>query len=325
MKTKKILSIMLAVLMLTNSTAVIIFAENQQLTAVNYTSDTVNVTFSVCGNDMAFQKYVLCVKSGTAEKFGYETAEKDHNGIEIDGVTVFDVIVAAHEKLYGEWFISNPENYLVMNSGFITKAFSQNAASTGFIVNGVMPNDGIYNPDFYGCTSYACDTAQVKDGDDISYFFYQDTKFWSDYYSWFDCNEYTVNAEDTLTVNLNGYCAVYYGINEWQTILDNYAEALEDINIYTYINGEKVLLGTTDKNGNGDISFTKEGEYIIFAEGKTKDESPIITPYSTVIVNAPQNVKPDSLLGWVKYIWSIINNIFLKFLDFHFGWICKKG
>lgn len=286
---------------------------------------TATVTFSVSGGINPVQKHEITVSSDEAEKYGFEVADKDHNGVKVDGVTVFDVIAAAHMELYGDAFAQNPDKYLIMGSSFITKAFSQNAASTGFIVNGVMPNDGIYNPDFYGCTGYACDTATVKDGDDISYFFYQDTKFWSDYYSWFDCDEYTVNAGDTLTVNLNGYCAMYYGINEWQTILDNYAEPLGGINVYAYIGGEKVLLGTADKNGNADISFPTEGEYIIFAEGVTKDESPIIVPYAGVSVAPQQNVMPDTFCGWVKYIWNTIINRFIKFFDFHFGWICGKG
>ncbi len=318
MKTKKILGIMLAVLMLTPLASLCVCAESEPITAVS-------VTFSVSGGTNPVQKHELTVSSDEAEKYGFEVAHKDHNGVKVDGVTVFDVIAAAHKELYGEAFIKNPDEYLIMASGFITKAFTQNAAAAGFIVNGVMPNDGIYNPDFSGCTGYACDTAQVNDGDDISYFFYQDTKSWSDYYSWFDCDEYSVNADDALTVNLNGYCAVYYGINEWQTVLENYAEPLEGINIYTYIDGEKVLIGTTDKNGNTDISFPAEGEYVIFAEGMTKDGSPVIVPYAWVSAAPRQNVRPDTFCGRVKYIWNTIKNWFIKFFDFHFGWIFRKG
>lgn len=283
----------------------------------------VNVSFSVSGG-VPVQKHTMTVSSDMAEKYGYDIAEKDHNGIKIDGVTVFDVIVASHEEIYGEAFRQNSENYLVMTSSFITKAFGQKAASSGFIVNGVMPNDGIISADFNGCTGYACDTARVNDGDNISYFFYQDSKFFSDYYSWFDLDEYNVNADESLTVNLNGYCAMEYGINEWQTILERYAEPLRGIKVYAYIDGEKVFLGTTDKKGNAEIRFSEEGEYVIFAEGVTEDESPIITPYASVKVDPKQDDrKPKKFREWIKRVWNKIKNWFVKAFNFLFGWIKK--
>lgn len=283
----------------------------------------VNVYFSVSG-DIPVQKHTMAVRSDTAEKYGYNVAENDHNGIEIAEVTVFDVIVASHEELYGEDFRQNPENYLVMTSSFITKAFGQKAASSGFIVNGVMPNDGISNADFNSCTGYACDTARVNDGDSISYFFYKDTKFFSDYYSWFDSDEYSTNAEESLTVNLKGYCAMEHGINEWQTILEHYAEPLRAMKIYANINGEKVFLGTTDKKGNAEICFSEEGEYLIFAEGTTEDDSPIITPYASVIVSPKQDSgKPKKFREWIKGVWNKIKNWFVKVFNFLFGWIKK--
>ncbi|MCQ2485413.1 MAG: hypothetical protein MJ168_08800 [Clostridia bacterium] len=282
------------------------------------------VSFSMSGTDNQIMKHEITVSSDIAEKYGYETAKKDHNGVKIDGVTVFDVIVASHEELYGDSFKNNPENYLIMGSSFIMKAYGRNAAASGFIVNGVMPNDGIYNADFNGCTGYACDTAVVNDGDSVTYFFYKDSKFFSDCYSWFDCDTYSFNADDDMTVNLSGYCAIYYGINEWQTILDKYAEPLEGIEIYAEIDGEKVLVGTTDKNGNARLNLTGEGEYVIFSEGETEDGSPIITNYAVVTVNPAQgDGKPHGFIEWVKHIWNSIKNWFVKVFNFLFGWIGK--
>lgn len=283
---------------------------------------TAGVTFSVSDGDDSIEKHSLTVSSDIAEKYGYETAEKDHNGQKIENVTVFDVIVAEHVAVYGDLFKENPQNYLVMSYGFIMKAFGKNAASSGFIVNNVVPNDSIVNPAYGSCTAYSCDTARVCEGDEITYFFYKDLSYYADYYSWFDCGSYTANAEDVLTVNLKGYCAMYYGTNEWQTILDEYTENLEGINIYTIVDGEKILLGTTDKNGNAEIVFSNEGDYVIFAEGETKDGCPVIRNYANVTVNPRENQK-KTFIDWLKEIWNTIKSWFVKVFDFLFGWINK--
>lgn len=279
----------------------------------------VTVSFSMSDGDNRVAKHEINVSSDIAEKYGYETAKKDHNGIDIDGVTVFDVIVASHEEIYGDAFRTNPEKYLIMGSSFIMKAYEKNAASSGFTVNGVMPNDGIYNTNYNSCTGYACDTATVSDGDDVTYFFYQDSRFFSDYYTWFGSDSYSINANETLKVNLKGYCAMTNGINEWQTILDKYAEPLRNVNIYIDYNGEKKLVGTTDKKGNAKLKLPGEGEYVIYSEGETKDGTPIITGYATVTVNPVQ--KPHGFVEWVKYIFNSIKNFFVKVFDFLFGWI----
>lgn len=297
-------------------------------------STEVTITFSISGGENQISKHTVTVSSDINEKYGYPTADKDHNGIKVQGVTVFDVILAVHEELYGNEFNEETkENYLVMNSSFITKAFSQNAGYSGFLVNGVMPNDGIINPDYNSFTGYSCDTARVNDDDDITFFFYQDRSFYSDYYAWFNENEYTASENETVTVNINGYCAMYYGINQWQTIFDKYATPLEGISIFTDINGEKVLIGTTDENGNAEITFGKAGSYQIYAQGSFIDEydeeCPIITAYADVTVNADtQPVEPEqpserTFCEWVVYILSVVKDWFIKAYNFLFGWIYK--
>lgn len=300
---KKLISILIAVFMLA-AVAVPAFAADE----------TVTVTFSVSGGTAPVMKHEMTVNAGTAAKYGFKTASADHNGVKIEGVTVFDVIAAANAELYGEAFSDKPTDYLVISSGFLTKAFSQSASSSGFIVNDIVPNDGIYNPDYYGYTGYACDTARVENGDDITFYFYRDTKYWSDNYAWFDSDIYTADRGENITVTLNGYCAAYYGINDLQTILDNYAAPMEGIGVYTEINGEKMLLGTTDARGNAVISFPEAGKYVIFAEGNTPDESPVITAYADVTITAeqPADEKPHTFIEWIRHILSVIKEWFSR-------------
>lgn len=251
-------------------------------------SETVSVTFSVCDGTDFILPETLSVRSGTAKAYGYNVASTDHNGKSVDGVTVFDVIVAAHKQIYGSSFTrGTAENYLVMQSGFMLKAFSQGGASSGFLVNGTMPNDGIASPDFGVPTGYSCDTATVAEGDSITFYAYQDTRYYSDMFARFDRDIYTVAAGKKLKVNIKGYSLMEHGLETAEVINEKYLESLKNVDIYLYENGKLEKLGTTDSYGNLKIKLTKEGEYTLVAV-RTADsgEAPTITAFSSVTVTA---------------------------------------
>ena len=309
MKIKKIVSFMLAAIMLISAVPVFAFA-----------ADTVSVYFSLSGDDNVIQKHKITVEDGIAEKYGYQVADVDHNNVKVNGATVFDAIVAAHKELYGTAFTKeSAQNYLVMEKSFIKKSFGKTTASASFTVNKIMPNDGVINPDWGQYTSYASDTARIKDGDDICYFFYQDTKYYSDVYSWFDRDSYSVAVGGEVTVNLNGYTAMYYGVNDWETIVENYAIPLDGADVYADINGEKVLLGKTDANGNVSFSFAEGGEYLIYSGGYAYDEDmdeddPVITSYATVKV-ADQS---KTFLEKIKSFFESIKAFFVRIFNLIF-------
>lgn len=249
-------------------------------------SETVNVTFSVCDGTDFILPETLEVRSGTAKAYGYNVASTDHNGKPVDGVTVFDVIVAAHKRIYGSSFTrSTAESYLVMQSGFMLKAFSQGGASFGFLVNGSMPNDGIASPEYGVPTGYSCDTATVADGDSITFYAYQDTRHYSDMLARFDRDSYSVSAGKKLKVNIKGYSLMEHGLETAEVINEKYLENLKNVDIYLYENGKLEKLGTTDKYGNLKIKLTEEGEYTLVAV-RTVDsgEAPTVTAFSSVTV-----------------------------------------
>lgn len=251
-------------------------------------SETVSVTFSVCDGTDFILPEALSVRSGTAKTYGYNVASTDHNGKPVDGVTVFDVIVAAHKQIYGSSFTrGTAENYLVMQSGFMLKAFSQGGANFGFLVNGTMPNDGIASPDFGVPTGYSCDTATVTEGDSITFYAYQDTRYYSDMFARFDCDSYTVAEGKKLKVNIKGYSLMEHGLETAEVINEKYLESLKNVDIYLYENGKLEKLGTTDSYGNLKINLTEEGEYTLVAV-RTADigEAPTITAFSSVTVTA---------------------------------------
>ncbi|MEE1245824.1 MAG: Ig-like domain-containing protein [Acutalibacteraceae bacterium] len=271
-------------------------------------SETVTVTFSVCDGTNFILPEAFSVRSGTAKAYGYNVASTDHNGKSVDGVTVFDVIVAAHKQIYGSSFTrSTAENYLVMQSGFMLRAFSQGGASFGFLVNGTMPNDGIASPDYGVPTGYSCDTATVTEGDSVTFYAYQDTRYYSDMFAKFDCDSYTVAAGKKLKVNIKGYSLMEHGLETEEVINEKYLENLKNVDIYLYENGKLEKLGTTDRNGNLEIRLTEEGEYTLVAvRTADSEEAPTITVFSSVTVTAKTEL-------WIvrafKAVFSFLANL----------------
>ena len=271
-------------------------------------SETVSVTFGVCDGTDFILPETLSVRSGTAKTYGYNVASTDHNGKPVDGVTVFDVIVAAHKHIYGSSFTrSTAENYLVMQSGFMLRAFSQGGASFGFLVNGTMPNDGIASPDYGVPTGYSCDTASVTEGDSVTFYAYQDTRYYSDMFAKFDCDSYTVAAGKKLKVNIKGYSLMEHGLETEEVINEKYLENLKNVDIYLYENGKLEKLGTTDRNGNLEIRLTEEGEYTLVAvRTADSEEAPTITVFSSVTVTAKTEL-------WIvrafKAVFSFLANL----------------
>ena len=277
-------------------------------------TETVSVCFSASDSSIIMAPQVLEVKSGTARAYGYQVASTDHNGKDVEGVTVMDAIVTAHINFYGEKFTRNTaENYLIMNKSFILKSFGKSTSACGFLVNGTMPNDGIINPTYGTPTGYACDTATLTDGDKITYFFYQDSRYYSDMFTMFDSENYCVAAGQKLKINLTGYSVMEHGLNDFETIKDKYAANLSNVSLYLYENGELTKLATTNKKGNAKIKFNEEGQYTIVAIKESDNEdTPTIIAYSTVNVTAKKDI---FIVRMFKAIYNFFANIINKIFD----------
>ena len=277
-------------------------------------TETVSITFSVSDGTIIIAPETLEVEAGIAKAYGYQVASVDHNGNKVEGTTVMDAIVAAHKAYYGDDFTrSTAENYLVMNSSFIMKSFGRSTSVCGFLVNGTMPNDGIVNPSYGTPTGYACDTATIVDGDSISYYFYQDTRYYSDMYAEFNSDSYTVSAGSKLKVNIKGYSLMEHGLSDIDTIRANYMTNLKDVDIYLYEDGELKKLATTNKKGNAKIKFTEEGEYTLVAVRKSdSEESPTVVAYSKVTVTAK---KDNFIVRMFKAVYKFFAEIIKKFFD----------
>ncbi len=144
--------------------------------AGNGTSATVTFTAQADGSFFFAPQADAAVSNSLAESYGYSDSVSG-------GVSALDVLVNAHEVLYGEaGTAETAANYLTVDaSGTVTTAFRRAGGDDfSFAVDNACPNDGVEADGAY--TAYTVGQAQVVDGSLVEFFFYQDTTDYSDYY-----------------------------------------------------------------------------------------------------------------------------------------------
>ena len=154
------------------------------------------------------------VASDLAEKYGYTD--------EVDGVSALDVLVRAHQLVFGDDFTKETaETYLAVGStGFITTIFGEKTGNCGFTINGSVPHNGVLVDDSYApggksYTGYTVAQAEVNTGDVVDFFLYQDGYALDNYPIWekddTKLDSLTVKPKDTVNLTVMGYCIGYYG------------------------------------------------------------------------------------------------------------------
>ncbi|MBQ7654099.1 MAG: hypothetical protein IJS17_03405, partial [Clostridia bacterium] len=280
MKTK-ILAIVLTIAVLFGVMQTAAFAADSE--------NSIDVYFSATSDEIIVPLESLTVSDGTAEDYGYTVAEVDHNDVAVDGITVLDVLVAAHAEYYGDSFTAETASqYLAVSGGVVQKAFGKSAYASGFTINNAVPHDDVKTE--YGYTGYAADTAVVeKSGSFVSFFFYQDTKYYTDNLGSFGFTEATLTPSETIELHLTGYYAAYYGCSDEETIEEN-TGALAEIDVFMKEANEEAFteIGATDEDGNISITFENEGDYVLYATGETDTGCPVI--YTWAIVHVEEEV-----------------------------------
>lgn len=309
-KSKKVLSLIFAAVMLFCCMSFGVFAAN----------DTVTVTFSAFDGNVIMPKQSLTVSDGTAEAYGYEPLENDHNGEKIYGVTALDVLAAAHKAYYGDKFTpSTASEYLDVVKGQIKLAFGKNANSSSFAVNNKAPHDDVYREDPVWGSSYTgysiCET-RISSGDYMAYFFYQDKYFYSDMYAWFNVGGEMSDSErivvgNPVTLTLKGFCFGWYGCYKEE---DQGIAPLAGVDVYLVKDGEYTLIGKTDENGSLTFTPDSKGDYRLCAYGETLDEYETETPVSAawfdlkVQTRAQYNLQ--KIIDFFRGIIEAIRNLF---------------
>lgn len=259
----------------------------------------IEVDFAFYDGTVVIPRQSVTVYDGIAEEYGFTVAETDHNSNTIDGITVFDVIVAAHKEYYGNAFTSETAGtYLEMSYSFITKVFGISTSTLGFTVNDKMPNDGVYNESYGSYTGYACDTAEVADGSYVSCFTYQDA-YWADYYPTLSEAEITITQGEAFEISATGYSIMYYGCNTDEALAEK-AVPLEGVEVYSTTDFENYSLeGALDAEGKISLSFDEAGTVYLCVKGTYEDAMmgalPVVANWCKVTVEAeeaPEETKP---------------------------------
>ena len=183
MKTKKVLSLILAIAFVLSMGSITVFAEPESVVNAD-----VYIVAQMGGGFLAPPQTVQ-VSSDLSEKYGFTD--------DVDGVSVLDAALKEHELIFGDAF--TPEtagDYLAVSYGFASKVFGVDNSEYygGFLVNGGYPNDGTeYSAGHYNGTSFT--TQELKSGDKVDFFFYEDP-YYGDTYTWIDGDLSALPGED---------------------------------------------------------------------------------------------------------------------------------
>lgn len=202
---KRALSLLMSLVMLVSMLPTTAWAAD---TTETTTPPTVNVDFTAqeAGKFLIPPQFNVAVASNEAENFGYKDNFTDSVTNVTNGVSALDVLVKAHEIIYGEKFAADSKaDYLIVgDTGFVTKIFGTETYASGFTLNGAYPNDGTQSS-FGGYTGTTVTTQAVVDNDSLEFFIDQDDTNYSDNLAWFCQNGVftdTIVAKPAATVDL---------------------------------------------------------------------------------------------------------------------------
>ena len=136
------------------------------------------------------------VASNTAEKYGF--ADK------VEGVSVLDALVAAHELVYGDKFTpATAKQYLAIdpNTDWESKVFGRETGFHGFYINNDFPTNEA------GAGQPKVTDTKLLDGDVLDYFIGSDAENQNDYYTWLEVPATMTSGED-ITVTVKGVKAL---------------------------------------------------------------------------------------------------------------------
>ena len=177
---------------------------------------TVSFTAQAANAFLCAPQYDIEVSGDLAEQYGYT------DGVS-DGVSALDVLVRAHETVFGADFTpETAEAYLVVEQGSIRTIFGVETTNCGFLIDGAQPHSDTLD-DYGYYAGYTIADAAVEDQNFLEFYLYQD-EMALDY-----CVEFTKSKTAKLdsydqiagyasTLYLYGYSIGWYGCSDEATI-----------------------------------------------------------------------------------------------------------
>ena len=148
------------------------------------------------GGAWLHQPMVSELTGGEAEKYGYTD--------KVEGVSVLDALVAAHELVYGDKFTpATAKQYLAIdpNTDWESKVFGRETGFHGFYINNDFPTNEA------GAARPKVTDTKLLDGDVLDYFIGSDAENQNDYYTWLEVPATMTSGED-ITVTVKGVKAM---------------------------------------------------------------------------------------------------------------------
>ena len=186
-------------------------------------------------------------------------------------VTVIDALVVMHQKMFGEDFNKNPQDYLMMGpTGWISKVFGIDTINIGFYVNDTMPKDE------NGLGTMA-NTSILKDNDVLTVFVYG-SAYQQDVYLKFDQMEYAAEEGKQFEVIVTGFVTsdAMFGDVEFKPQSDCKVILLpQDTSLQS-------ISATTDEHGKAILEVPRKGVYTMTVESCSSEF--FVAPYAKVNV-----------------------------------------
>jgi len=170
----------------------------------------VNITSQAEGAFLHAPAQNISVSKNLSAFYGYQDCVTD-------GVSALDALLKSHELIFGDLFTpETAKDFLSLSdAGYITLIFGIPTSANGFLLNGAYPNDGTESP-YGGYNGTTVTTQEIKNGDCLDFFLYQDLKNYSDSVSWFTYEDSYINElsaipgqDITLSIFSNMYMSGY--------------------------------------------------------------------------------------------------------------------
>ena len=254
---KKLLAIILAVAMCLSLGTAAFAAEDVLLIApAPARGVNVNVTIADAGNLVLVQAPV-------------SVTDLDEDGV----VSINDALMAAHAAYYKDGAAGYV--YYVGDYGIAMDTLwgVTNGGSYMYYVNDLMPMS-------LG--------EEVKEGDSIVAYGFEDLEYWGDTYTFFDVKKAAVTAGDTLELTLSA--------PDWE------GNVLPVAGAEIYIDGAASGI-VTDENGKAVVTFDDAGEYLVSAKSET---AVLVPPVCKVTVGAAEADGEASRAFVVEMLYNAI-------------------
>ena len=290
----KIASVLLSVVLACGLVPQVAFAQADADAPAAAKTATVSYRLQSVGNELMGNLLVVGndveVSADEAESLGFADSVQGE-------VSALDVLVRAHEDLFGMSKDDASEWLVVSDAGYVSKIFGTETTACGFLLNGGYPNDGTASS-YGGYTGTTVTTQAVATGDVLDFFTYQDATKYSDRAAWFCADgaatgAITVAPGSSTKLVLKGTSVMDGYKYKDAEALRNAGQPVENAQLAT-VDAENYTWADVDgatTNDSGEVTLAapqEEGTYYYTAhmpeDAVTAGASPVIPPVLKVVV-----------------------------------------